>query len=310
VKAAGVWSIAKQTALEFLDDSPFQLAAALSFYTLLSLSPLVLVVVSTAGLLWGETAVRTQLVQQIEGLVGPAGAETVRTVLEHVDRPGRNWSSITVGVVTLLFGATTVFGQLQASLNQIWNVQAVANRRVIWSLIRTRLLALMLVLASGFVLLVSLVVSAALAALHSYLAELVPTAAIVWRAVNAAVSLVIVGLLIALIYRALPDVRIGWRYVWLGALFTDILFGAGKYLIGLYLGHASVGSAYGAAGSLVVFLVWVYYSALILFLGAELTQVYARHRGAWITPVEHAAPVGSPEAARGEAAPSSRSARP
>jgi membrane protein len=288
-----LWSFVKRTMEEFLADSPFQLAAALSFYTLLSLSPLLLIVVSTAGFIWGEEAVRAQLVNQIEQLIGPAGAETVRMVLTNVAEPGRNLVSLTIGIITALFGATTVFAQLQTSLNQIWNVKAVASRRVVWSLIRTRLLSLALVLAAGFVLLVSLVLSAALAALHGYLSDLMPQGGMLWRGVNLAVSLTVVGLLIGVIYRVLPDVRISWRYVWLGALITAVLFAVGKFLIGLYLGHASIGSAYGAAGSLVVFLVWVYYSSLVLFLGAEITQVYAKWRGAWVVPLEHAAPADS-----------------
>jgi membrane protein len=286
--AAQAWSFTKETAVEFLDESPFQLAAALSFYTLLSLSPLLLVVVSTAGLLWGERAVREQLVRQVEQLTGPAGANTVELVLRHVEDPRRNRISVGVGIATLLFGATTVFVQLQTSLNQIWNVKAVASRRVWWRLIRTRLLSLALVLTVGFVLLVSLVLSAAIAALHGYLSAVIPHGGTLWQGINLAVSLAVIGLLIAAIYRVLPDVRIEWRYVWLGALSTALLFGVGKFLIGLYLGHTSIGSTYGAAGSLVVFLLWVYYSSLILFLGAEVTQVYARRQGAWVAPVEHA----------------------
>ena len=291
MNVAGVWSFVKQTAAEFLEESPFQLAAALSFYTLLSLSPLLLVVVSTAGLVWGEQAVRAQLVREIEQMAGPAGAETVELVLRHVEDPRRNRISVVVGIATLLLGATTVFGQLQVSLSQIWNVKAVTRRGVLWSFVRTRLLSLALVLAVGFVLLVSLVLSAALSAMHGYLSQAMPRGGTLWQGVNLVVSLGVITLLIAAIYRMLPDVRVAWRYVWLGAVFTSLLFGAGKFLIGLYLGHASIGSSYGAAGSLVVFLVWVYYSSLILFMGAEITQVYARWRGAWITPVEHAAPV-------------------
>ena len=285
------WSFAREVVESFLGESPFQLAAALSFYTLLSLSPLVLVVVSTAGLVWGEPAVREQLVREVERLAGPAGGDTVKLVLNNVADPKRNWLSVAIGLATLLFGAATAFGQLQASLNQIWNVKAVVETPAVWSLIRTRLLSMALVLAVGFVLLVSLILSAALAGLHGYLSQSMPTGGAIWEGINHIVSLVVNTILIATIYRVLPDVNIGWRYVWTGAFFTAVLFGIGKLLIGIYLGHASIGSAYGAAGSLVVFLVWVYYSSLVLFLGAEITQVYARRRGAWITPAEHAVPV-------------------
>jgi membrane protein len=306
------WSFAKETVLEFLGESPFQLAAALSFYTLLSLSPLLLVVVSSAGLVWGERSVRAQLVSEIRRVAGPAGAETVELVLRHAEDPRRNRLSVLIGVATLLFGATTVFAQLQTSLNHIWNVKAVANRRVLWGLIRTRLLSLALVLAVGFVLLVSLVVSAALAALRGYL---MPAGGVLWQGANVLVSLGLVALLFAAMYRILPDVRIGWRYVWLGAVVTAVLFGLGKFLISAYLGQASIGSTYGVAGSLVVFLVWVYYSSLILFLGAEITQVFARRRGAWVTPVEHAEQAaGAPHSPRrtwpGDRAPAGRDREP
>jgi membrane protein len=284
----GAWSFARQTVTDFLAESPFQLAAALSFYTLLSLSPLLLVVVSTAGFLWEKDAVRRQLLDQIQQLVGRSGAEAIETVLANLVEPEKNLVSLVVGVVTALFGASAVFAQLQTSLNHMWNVKTVATRRVLWGLVRTRLLSLALVVTVGFVLLVSLVLSAALAALHGYLSGLMPRGGVLWQGVNLALSLLVIGLLIGVIYRVLPDVRLGWRYVWLGAFFTAALFAVGKFLIGLYLGHASIGSAYGAAGSLVVFLVWVYYSSLILFLGAEITQVYARRRGAWVEPVEHA----------------------
>jgi membrane protein len=288
-----MWSFAREVVESFLDESPFQLAAALSFYTLLSLSPLVLVVVSTAGLVWGEPAAREQLVREVERIAGPAGRDAVALVLQNVDDPKRNRLSVAIGLATLLFGAATVFGQLQASLNQMWNVKAVVDTRGVgvWSLIRTRLLSMALVLAAGFVLLVSLILSAALAGLHGYLSQSMPKAGAIWEGINLIVSLVVTTTLIAAIYRVLPGVNIGWRYVWTGAFFTAVLFGIGKFLIGIYLGHASIGSAYGAAGSLVVFLVWVYYSSLVLFLGAEITQVYARRRGAWITPAEHAVPV-------------------
>lgn len=288
----GAWSFVTEVVNSFFDESPFQLAAALSFYTLLSLSPLVLVVVAVAGLVWGQEAVREQLVGEVERLAGTAGADSVRLVLQNVENPKQNRISVAIGLATLLFGAATVFGQLQASLNQIWNVKAVAkSTRVLWGLIRTRLLSMALVVAVGFVLLVSLILSAALAGLHGYLSQAMPKGGLIWEGVNMVVSLIVITLLIAAIYRVLPDVNIGWRYVWTGAFVTAVLFGAGKFVIGLYLGHASIGSAYGAAGSLVVFLVWVYYSSLILFLGAEITQVYARRRGAWITPEEHAEPV-------------------
>lgn len=286
------WKVAHESVTKFLEDSPFQLSAALSFYTVLSLSPLVLIIVAAAGLVWGEQPVRSELLTQIRELIGHAGAETVRTVLESTSLSGQSVGSMTVGVITLLFGATTVFAQLQSSLNQIWRVKTPVNtvtrRGLLWSLIRTRLLSLALVLAVGFLLLVSLVVSATLAALQGYLSRTFPGGGTLWQVLNFLVSLLVISVLIAMVYRVLPDVRLGWPDVWVGAVTTSVLFGIGKFLIGLYLGHASIGSSYGAAGSLVVFLVWVYYSSLIMFFGAEITFVYAQHRRRRVRPTEHA----------------------
>jgi membrane protein len=286
------WGLATESIAKFWEDSPFQLAAALSFYTVLSLSPLVLIVVAAAGLVLGDQPVRSELLSQIRALVGEAGAETVRTVLESTTIRGQSLGSMIVGIITLLFGATTVFTQLQSSLNQIWDVKTAvktATRRgLLWSLIRTRLLSLALILVVGFLLLVSLVVSAVLAAFQDYLSRVFPGGGTLWQIANLLVSLVVIAVLIAMVYRLLPDVRLDWPDVWVGAAATSVLFGAGKFLIGLYLGHASIGSSYGAAGSLVVFLVWIYYSSLIMFLGAEITVVYARHRRGRVRPREHA----------------------
>ena len=284
------WQLARKSVDEFFEDSPFQLAAALSFYTVLSLSPLVLIVVAAAGLVWGEQPVRSELLNQIRELTGDAGAETVRTVLESTTISGQSIGSMILGIITLLFGATTVFAQLQSSLNQIWDVKTavktVTRRGLLWSLIRTRLLSLTLVLAVGFLLLVSLVVSAALAALQAYLSRAFPGGGTLWQILNFLVSLLVISVLIAMVYRVLPDVRLDWPDVWVGAVTTSLLFGVGKFLIGLYLGRASIGSSYGAAGSLVVFLVWVYYSSLIMFFGAEITFVYAQDRRNRVRPTE------------------------
>jgi membrane protein len=284
------WQLARKSVDEFFEDSPFQLAAALSFYTVLSLSPLVLIVVAAAGLVWGEQPVRSELLNQIRELTGDAGAETVRTVLESTTISGQSIGSMILGIITLLFGATTVFAQLQSSLNQIWDVKTavktVTRRGLLWSLIRTRLLSLTLVLAVGFLLLVSLVVSAALAAFQAYLSRAFPGGGTLWQILNFLVSLLVISVLIAMVYRVLPDVRLDWPDVWVGAITTSLLFGVGKFLIGLYLGRASIGSSYGAAGSLVVFLVWVYYSSLIMFFGAEITFVYAQDRRNRVRPTE------------------------
>lgn len=290
------WRLSWEVVAKFLGDSPFEMAAALSFYTLLSLSPLVLIVVSAAGLVWGEESVRAEILNQMGALIGPAGADAVRTVLDHSAFSAHTAMSMAFGIITLLLGATTVFVELQSALNRIWSVetseQATTRPALLWSLIRTRLLALALIFVVGFLLLVSLVVSAGLAALHEYLARAFPGGAVVWELANFLVALAVISFLIAMVYRVLPDVRLGWGDVWGGALVTAVLFSIGKLAIGLYLGQTSVASAYGAAGSLVVLLLWVYYSSLIMFLGAEITAVHARHRHR-VRPAEYAVPVAA-----------------
>jgi membrane protein len=283
----------KETFTEFLADSPFQAASALSFYTLLSLSPLLLMVVGVAGLVFGADAVEGQLLGEMRDLVGREGAEAIQTIIANSHHGQRDVLSTIVGAVTLVIGATTVFVQLQASLNQIWDVRASTERvrDSITSFFRQRLLSFAMVLAIGFLLIVSLVVNAALTAVDAYLARTLPGGADVWRYANAGVTLVLITSLIALMFKFLPDRRIPWRDVWLGAGITGVLLTLGKYLIGLYLGQATFASAFGAAASLVVLMVWIYYASLILFFGAEVTQVYARRRrGTLPPPSPHAVP--------------------
>ncbi|MEX0653585.1 MAG: YihY/virulence factor BrkB family protein [Phycisphaeraceae bacterium] len=288
-QARQLWPATKEVVNRFIADQPFQLAAALSFYLLLSLAPLLLVVVGVAALVLGEQAARGELVGRIEGAVGRDGAEAVQTVLSHAQQAGGGGVSLAIGLVTLLLGATTVFAQLQNSLNQIWHVQASPKKsNAVWTFLRTRLMALGVVLLIGLLLLASLVVSSLLAGFQEQLDNWLPGMGTVSRVLDFLATLVVVTLLIALLFKYLPDVKIDWQNVWVGAAVTAVLFGIGKFLIGWYLGQAGVGSAYGAAGSLVVLLVWVYYSALILFFGAEITQVYARRAGARIEPAEYA----------------------
>ncbi|MGH7333125.1 MAG: YihY/virulence factor BrkB family protein, partial [Candidatus Rokuibacteriota bacterium] len=237
-----MWSLVRDALREFLNESPFQLAAAVSFFTLLSLSPLVLVVVGAAGLVWSQHAVRAELLAQVEQLIGPVAAQTVGTVLTNTLDPGRGALSIVIGIVTLLIGATTAFAQLQAALNRIWNVEAAPMHGVVWSLIRSRLLSLALVLVLGLLLLVSLAVSTVLATLHTYVGRTAPAGGALWQVVEFVVSWMALAILITVIFKVLPDVRIAWPDVWFGAVVTSMLFGAGKFLIGFYLGYASIAS--------------------------------------------------------------------
>lgn len=284
------WSLAREVLRELKADEPMHLAASLSYYTLLSLAPLLLVVVAVAGLAFEREAVEGRLVLEMQGLIGRAGAEIAQAVLQNADEPKKNVLSLVVGIVTLVFGATTVFVELQSALNRIWDVKVdpKAKRNFVWALIRDRLLSLTMILGIGFLLLVSLVVSTALSAAGTWFEGRMELDPRVWQVLNLVVSFGIVTLLIAMIFKWLPDAEIEWRDVWFGALVTALLFTAGKYLIGLYLGRAGVGSAYGAAGSVVALMVWIYYASLIFFVGAEITHVHTRRRRGDPEPVEYA----------------------
>jgi membrane protein len=282
-----VWITAKSVVKGFLADKPFQLAAALSYFTLLSMVPLFLLLTGVAGLVFGQQAAREQLLARIGAMVGQQQADVVRALLSQAGNHHASVVSTIIGTAILVIGATTVFGHLQTALNQIWDVKAVPSRNVIWRLLGSRLLALAIVFGMAFILLVSRAASAALAGAHGYLSALFPGAGTVLRAVYALVSLAIVSAVIALLFKYVPDAVIEWRDVLVGALITGVLFTIGKYALGVYLAHLRYSSA-GAAGSLILLVVWVYYSALILFLGAQITQIYACRYGKPITPRAHA----------------------
>jgi len=283
------WSACKEVVANFVAHHPFMLAAALSYYTLLSMAPLLLLVVAIAGAVFGQQAARGELVSQIQGQLGQAGAQVVQTILARAAGPGQGILLI-IGAAALLVGATTVFVQLQTSLNHIWGVKPKPARTAIaaWVMLRDRLLSLAMVLVIGLLLLALILIDAAINAARGHLPATVSRTWWFWAAVNDIVSLILIALLIAAIYKILPDVRIGWGKVSLGAALTAVLFWAGKFAIGWYLGRASIVSAYGAAGSIVALLVWVYYSSLIDFFGAEVTCVYARRTGGQIKPARHA----------------------
>jgi membrane protein len=281
------WSVARETVEEWLDDEASRLAASLAFYTLLSLAPLVVIAVAVAGLALGGEAARGQIADELARVVGPHAAEGIQAVVANAKSPTSGVVGTLIGAITLLIGASGVFGELHVSLNRIWEVKAKSGRGVLGE-VKDRFFSFTMVLGVAFLLLVSLILSAVLSALGRSIATALPGGEVVWQLVNFGVSLTVVTALFALIYKYVPDVRIPWRDVWAGALMTALLFSAGKSLLGLYLGKASIGSSYGAAGSLVVLVVWVYYSAQILFLGAELTQVWARRHGREIQPNDKA----------------------
>jgi membrane protein len=281
------WTILRESVGEWLEDNATRLSAALAFYTILSIAPLFLIAVAIAGAVFGHDAATGALTDQLRGLLGDAGAEVARTTVEHANKPKAGTLATIIGIATLLFGASGVFTELQGALNTIWNVQPKADRGI-WGKIRDRFLSFSMVLVIGFLLLVSLIITTVLAAVGSYVEGLAPGVPLLMQAANFVISFLVVTALFALIFRFLPDAEVAWRDVWFGALVTASLFTLGKYLIGLYLGKAGVGTPFGAAGSLVAFVVWVYYSGLIVFFGAELTQVTARHAGREIKPTANA----------------------
>jgi membrane protein len=269
----------KKTASSWVDDRAPSMGAALSYYTVFSIAPLLLIVIAVAGLVFGTEAAQGALVGQLEGLLGERGATIVQELLRSVSEPRKGIISTIVGFMLLLVGATTVFAELQDDLNRIWEAPERSKPSGLWGWVRARLLSFGMILAIGFLMLVSLVVSAAISALGGWWGPLFGGWETLAQAVNFIVSFAFVTAMFALIYRFMPDVHIRWHDVWIGSVVTALLFTFGKYLIGLYIGKSSIASGFGAAGSLAVLLVWVYYSAQIFLLGAEFTWVYAHSYG-------------------------------
>ena len=279
-KLKNIWKFIVQVFEKFIDDKAPKLGAALSFYTLFSLAPLLIIVIAIAGFVFGEDAARGELFYQIEGLVGSDGAQVIQTALKNSNQIESGVIAIIISLITLIISSTAVFVELQDSLNIIWKVKPKPGRNIFKGLIQERVQSFALIMTTGFLLLVSLVISAFLSGLSNFINErFLAIPPYILNAANIVISLGIIFLLFTMIFKILPDVNIKWKDVWVGGLTTAILFVAGKYLIGLYLGNSSLSSIYGAAGSLVVLLLWTYYSAQILFLGAEFTYVYATRFG-------------------------------
>lgn len=278
-------NLIKLTYQGWKEDKASRLSAALAYYTIFSLAPLLLIVIAITGLFWEQSAVQSQVMNQIEGLVGAEGRTFVSGLLESASNPARGIAATIVGIITLLFGALGVFNELHNALNTIWEVKEEETKGFLESVKRvifSRLLSFTMVLGIGFLLLVSLVISAGLSAVQETVGNAIPVSEILLQIVNLIVSIGVITVLFALIFKYLPDAEIAWRDVWLGAFATALLFSLGKFLIGLYLGNSAVASSFGAAGSLVLLLLWIYYSAQILFFGAEFTQVYANKYGSKI----------------------------
>jgi membrane protein len=285
MKKRELWKLFKKSFEEWYEDDPFQKAAALAYYTLFSLAPLLIILIGIVGLFSGTTEAQEYIVGGLAGLLGEESAGAIREMVRNANREQGGGFATLMGIVLLLFGAGGVLGQFQYSLNQIWGVKTKSDSGW-WPVIRARVFSYAMLLVIGFLLLVSLVVTTVLSAMTRYLTEVLPAAAALWPVLDILVSFVFVTALFAMIYKVLPDVHIAWKDVWIGAAITALLFALGKFLIGLYLGKSGVSSTYGAAGSLVTILLWVYYSALVFFFGAEVTKVYATEYGSGLQPTE------------------------
>ena len=283
-----LWQFLKDIFTQWMEDEPFLLASSLSYYTLFSLTPLLVIAIAVAGLVFGREAAQNQIVETIGGMIGSESAKAIQGMIESAsNKPTTGIISAVIAGVTLLIGAGGVVGQLQTSLNRIWGVEPKSGLGM-WVFIRQRLISFAMVLAVGFLLLVSLVVTALLTAFSQFIGSYIGGAALVSHLLDIVVSLAFVTLLFAIIYKFVPDVKIQWTDVWIGAALTSILFTVGKFLIGLYLGTSGVSSAYGAAGSLITVLLWVFYSSLIFLLGAKFTQAYASRYGSGVAPAFYA----------------------
>lgn len=295
-------SLLKQTVDEWQRDKVSRLAAALAYYTTFSLAPVLIIVIAVASFLFEQSTVQARILEQMQGLLGENAAGLVKEMLTSKTSDSEGLWATVVSVGLLIMGASGLFLQLQDALNTVWNVvpkKAQGQKRVVWRLVRDRLLSFGMVLVIGFLLLVSLLLSAGLAAVSGLFGDVLAGWDTGWQLINGLISFGVITLLFALIYKILPDVEVSWHDVWIGAGMTAFLFAIGKFLIGIYLGNSSVASAYGAAGSFVVLLLWIYYSAQILLFGAEFTQVYANRFGSKIRPDDHAkfasdAPSGTP----------------
>lgn len=286
MKAQILVELAKDSAAEWKEDNAPLLAAALAFYTLFSVAPLLIIVTAIAGLIFGEAAVQQDVYDQIRDVVGANAADSIYQIIEQSSKPSGNIIAMLIGIATMLLGASWVFAQMKQALNAIWDIEPKPAQggmlRGILGAVWARLFPAVLVLAIGMLLILTVVINMVLSSLHLFVGDLVPGMVFFWQVVNFVVSWGIVTVLFALIFKVLPDAHINWGDVWIGAAVTGLLFSLGRLLISLYLGYSSVGSSYGAAGSLVVVLMWVYYSAQIFLFGAEFTHVYTQRYGSQI----------------------------
>lgn len=286
--ALSAWKILKDTFVGFSDDKALKFSAALSYYTVFSLAPLLLLMISLAGIFFGEEAVRGHLFGEINGLIGNQAAAQVQDMIKNLELSGKSTTAVIIGAVTLIIGATTVFSEIQDSINIIWRVKAKPKRGWV-KIIKDRLLSSSIIIGLGFLLIVSLLINGMLKALNQWLVNIFPDVTVIlFNVLDVFLSFAVISLLFGAIFKILPDVKIHWRDVRMGAFFTACLFMLGRYLIGLYIETTGTASTYGAAGSLIIILVWVYYTAAIMYLGAEFTRAYADFTGLRIQPADYA----------------------
>jgi membrane protein len=294
------FSLLKQTFQEWLQDKAPQLGAALAYYTVFSLAPLILVLLAIVGVIFRDdpAGAWNKITQQMSYFLDPSAVQVVQNIAEKASQPGKSTIATIIGIALAIFGASGVFGQLQDALNTIWGVKAKPTQGI-WGFLRNRFLSFAMVAGICFLLLVSLAIEALLKAFSHYVQSVLPGGMVIALAVYLVFDFAVVVLLFAMIFKFLPDVKIQWRDVWIGAAMTAILFGIGKWLLGFYLGSGAAGSAYGAASSLITLLLWVYYSSQILLFGAEFTQVYAQRAGRELEPSEYAVRVETKEVEHG-----------
>ncbi len=269
----------KATVQGWVDDRASSMGASLSYYTFFSMAPLLLIVISVAGLLLGREAAQGHLMDELGGLFGPQAAASIQAMVASASEPANSWWGTVVGLAAMLVGATTVFAELQGALDRIWEAPDRPAGTGLWGLLRARVLSFGLILGLAFLLMVSLVVGAVVTALGRWWSGALGDWEWVVQGLNFGVSFLLTSVIFAMIYKLMPRAQVQWKDVWVGAVVTALLFTVGKFLISIYLGASGVASAYGAAGSLVVVLIWVYYSAQVFLLGAEFTWVYAQARG-------------------------------
>lgn len=284
-----IWSLIKNAFARWQEDKAPRLGAALAYYSILSLPPLLLIIIAIAGMIFGAEAVRGELLTEISGLVGDEGGKVVESMLASASKPSSGVVAAIAGTVTLLFGASGVFGELQDSLNTIWGVEAKSDQGF-WGTIKDRFFSFTMVLGLAFLFLISLVVSTALTAVQAAAANVIPGPDILLSILNLLLTTAVITTLFAAMFKFLPDADVTWRSVWVGAIVTAILFMIGKYAIGMYLGKSNLASTYGAASSVIILLVWIYYAAQILIFGAEFTQAYATSVGDFRVPEKGAVP--------------------